>query len=181
MRKTKTSLKFKCTDLRISIIIPFTVKTTCTSRRQSNISTVFLLRPYIYQLRERESITKSKHVLVWKPSLQICAHLGAFSRPDWWAWLTAVIPTLYLYIYTCYRNEPYTVQTGRRKALCRAIAKAAQAINNLFPVSHFDFLCWWSHKFASYPVHPIWFTKASWSFASSPWRKKNLEVNHDSK
>ena len=31
--------------------------------------------------RERENITKSKHVLVWKLLLQIFAHLGAFSRP----------------------------------------------------------------------------------------------------
>ena len=30
---------------------------------------------------DRQSITKSKHVLVWKLLLQIFAHLGAFSRP----------------------------------------------------------------------------------------------------
>ena len=36
---------------------------------------------YIERERERERITKSKHVLVWKPLLQIFAQIGAFSRP----------------------------------------------------------------------------------------------------
>ena len=45
---------------------------------------------YIERDRERESITKSKHVLYWKLLIQIFAGFEAFSRPAWLAWL---IPT----------------------------------------------------------------------------------------